>query len=48
MNRTRAVYDWYEYDKEKRQAMETWGRVLAGILEPVGARPNVVPITAAR
>ncbi len=28
-----AIYDRYRYDKEKRAALETWGKELDGILK---------------
>jgi hypothetical protein len=28
-----AIYDRYRYDKEKRAALETWSRLLMGIVE---------------
>ena len=37
------VYDKYNRDAEKRVALETWDRVLTGILD--GASSNVVPIS---
>ena len=46
--RATAVYNRYGYDKEKRLAMETWGRVLTGILELADTAQNVVPIMTAR
>jgi hypothetical protein len=30
--RATAVYDRYSYDKEKRQALETWGRHLDALI----------------
>ena len=30
--RVTAIYDRYDYDKEKRQALEAWARKLEGIL----------------
>lgn len=45
--RATHVYNRYQYDKEKRIALETWDRVLAGIVEQ--KHPSkVVPITAVR
>ena len=43
-----AVYDRHSYDAEKRQALETWARVLDAILtgKPKGA--DVVPIGRGR
>jgi hypothetical protein len=41
------VYNRYAYDKEKRLALETWERVLTGILEQKPA-DRVVPISATR
>jgi len=41
--RATSVYNRYAYDREKRIALETWARVLAGILEPRDAAPSVVP-----
>ena len=35
-------YNHYDYDREKRQAMETWGRKLKGIVE--GTETNVIPL----
>lgn len=37
-----AVYDRHSYDREKRQALETWGRKLQDIVE--GTESNVVPL----
>jgi integrase len=37
-----AVYDRHNYDKEKRQALEAWGRKLQAIVE--GAETNVIPM----
>lgn len=38
-----AVYDRHSYDKEKRQALETWGRKLQAIVD--GTEPsNVIPL----
>ena len=38
-----AVYDRHSYDKEKRQALEAWGRKLQAIVE--GTEPtNVIPM----
>jgi integrase len=38
-----AVYDRHSYDREKRQALEAWGRKLKAIVE--GAEPaNVIPL----
>jgi integrase len=45
--RATQVYNRYAYDREKQIAMETWGRVLTGILEDKDSR-KVVAITAAR
>ncbi|MFQ5674053.1 MAG: tyrosine-type recombinase/integrase [Nitrospinales bacterium] len=39
-----AVYDRYGYDREKRQALETWGRKLKSIL--TGEKGNVIPLQA--
>jgi hypothetical protein len=33
--RATRVYDRHSYDEEKRMALETWDRVLTGILEPM-------------
>jgi integrase len=38
------VYNRYQYDREKQIALETWGRVLAGILEEKSAG-KVLPMT---
>jgi len=45
--RVTGIYNRYQYDREKRVALEAWERSLKGILE---GRPqaDVVPITAAR
>ena len=45
--RATQVYNRYAYDREKRLAMETWGRTLTAILNGKG-RSKVVPITASR
>jgi integrase len=37
-----AVYDRHSYDKEKRQALEAWGRKLQAIVE--GTETNVIPM----
>lgn len=37
-----AVYDRASYDKEKRMALEAWGRKLKSIIE--GAETNVIPM----
>ncbi|MBM4275597.1 MAG: DUF4102 domain-containing protein [Deltaproteobacteria bacterium] len=37
-----AVYDRHSYDREKRQALEAWGRKLNSIIEDV--KTNVIPI----
>jgi integrase len=37
-----AVYDRHSYDREKREALETWGRKLKAIIE--GTKSNVVPM----
>jgi integrase len=43
------IYDRYGRDQEKRIALDTWARVLAGILAAAPAKDqNVVPITKAR
>lgn len=42
-----AVYDRHSYDREKRQALEAWGRKLQGIVE--GDEPsNVIPMVRGR
>jgi integrase len=38
-------YNKYDYEAEKRQALNAWGIALAGILDPM---QNVVPLTAKR
>ena len=38
-----AVYDRHSYDREKRQALDSWGRKLKSMVE--GAEPaNVIPM----
>lgn len=37
-----STYDRHSYDKEKRQALETWGRKLQAIVE--GTESNVIPM----
>ena len=44
--RATAVYDRYNYDKEKRQALETWGRHLDAFL--TGQTSRVVPFSGKR
>jgi integrase len=46
--RATRVYDRYAYDREKRVALETWGRSLKTILEKSDAASSVVPFTASR
>lgn len=41
-----GIYNRYRYDKEKRQAMEAWGRKLNSIIK--GTTGKVIPITAAK
>jgi integrase len=41
-NRVTAVYDRHSYDREKRQALEAWGRKLQAIVE--GTETNVIPL----
>lgn len=43
--RATMVYNRYSYDKEKRRALETWGRVLKRILDEQTDAPTVVPIS---
>jgi integrase len=44
--RATAVYDRYSRDKEKRIALETWARTLAGVIEQTpGEKASVLPIT---
>jgi integrase len=45
--RATMVYNRYAYDREKRLALETWGRVLTRILEPKQER-RVVPISTTK
>jgi integrase len=45
--RATRVYDRHTYDREKRLALETWARVLKGILENK-SDANVVPFSATR
>jgi integrase len=40
-----AVYDRHSYDKEKRQALETWGRKLREIIGGSEEINNVIPLT---
>ena len=41
-----AVYDRHSYDKEKQQALESWGRKLLAILSD--RKSNIIPITASK
>ena len=41
--RATRVYDRYPYDREKRIALETWGRTFKAILERSDAHGTVVP-----
>jgi integrase len=45
--RATRVYDRHTYDREKRRALETWARVLKGILEKTNDA-NVVSFSATR
>jgi integrase len=37
-----AIYDRHSYDREKQQALETWARALAAILD--GSKARVIPL----
>ena len=37
-----AVYDRHSYDREKRQALDTWGRMLEFIVTPGSSNSNVI------
>jgi hypothetical protein len=41
-----SVYDRHSYDREKRQALEAWGRKLQTIVEgaEAGTGTNVIPL----
>jgi integrase len=39
-----AVYDRHSYDRQKRQALETWGRKLNGIIYGAEDEDNVIPL----
>jgi hypothetical protein len=39
-----AVYDRHSYDKEKRQALESWGRKLREIIGGSEEITNVIPL----
>jgi integrase len=41
-----AVYDRHRYDREKREALERWERLLLAIVDPKPAPPNVVALPA--
>ena len=41
-----AVYDRHSYDREKRQALETWGRRLQEIISGASAPENVLELRA--
>ena len=45
--RATHVYNRYQYDREKRIALETWSRVLTAILERKDTAAHVVPFVAA-
>ncbi|MBW1992682.1 MAG: tyrosine-type recombinase/integrase, partial [Deltaproteobacteria bacterium] len=40
-----AVYDRYSYDREKRQALEAWGRKLQSIIGGAEEETKVLPLT---
>ncbi len=44
-NGVTAVYDRHSYDKEKRQALDTWGRKLAAVL--TGEKSTVTQLKGA-
>ena len=41
-----SVYDRHSYDREKREALDAWGRRLMEIVTGKAARKNVVPLRA--
>jgi len=41
-----AVYDRHSYDREKRQALETWAAHLAEMVSGSAPASNIVPIRA--
>jgi integrase len=41
-NVTSAVYIQYSYDKEKREGLELWGRLLEGIVAPIAQRSTPI------
>ena len=45
--RATVVYDRYNYDTEKRKALETWGRCLDAMIGD-GKKPRVVGFPAGR
>jgi len=45
--RATRVYDRYEHDAERRSALETWGRLLAAILDKKPAA-HVVPFARSK
>jgi hypothetical protein len=46
--RATRVYDRYAYDREKRIALDTWGRRLKSISKTVDVPPAVVPFASRR
>jgi integrase len=45
--RATQVYNRYQYDREKKIALDTWGRVLTAILEDQPQQAQVVPFARA-
>lgn len=43
-NRVTAVYDRHSYDREKRQALEAWGRKLKTIISGTEGKDKVIPL----